>query len=103
MQINEETVERNLVRVAEKLGKKKGMNNSEVARRAFGDKGSSITRWRKMRNQNQRLRLADAMKIAKALDVPLDYLLHVTALAMRFRAESLSPPILLEEDDQSAT
>jgi hypothetical protein len=44
------------------------MSHSELARRAFRDEASDpVGRWRKIRNHNQHLRLADAFVLAQVV------------------------------------
>lgn len=65
--------EREYIRLVTEQAKKRGLNHSQFARLAFGTDTSPEVKWRQIRNTSktgkpQRLSLADACRLAEALD-----------------------------------
>ena len=64
-------LERCIVNTAEELAEDLGMNYSDLARAAFGDRKDYVRRWRKIRGSKtakpQRLTISDAALLARAL------------------------------------
>lgn len=95
--------ERTFVKVVAELAARKGLNDAQLARRAWPHQKNAATSWRKMRNDEEkpkRLNLEEACLLVQALDFSMSDICGMVQGRM-LEQESIPHPVKKEDAPQA--